>query len=59
MFSQTLAHGSSKNEYDKETDEEGKNGGMGMERSKASAKEGSADGLSLPNQNKIIINIIC
>ena len=45
--------------HDKETDEEGKKRGVSMERSKAGAKERSPDGLSLPNQNTILINIIC
>ena len=41
---------------EKETDEEGKKRGVSM----GSRKEGtkSPDGLSLPNQNKILINII-
>ena len=30
-----------------------------MERSKAGTKKGSPDGLSLPNQNTKIMNIIC
>ena len=34
---------------DKETDEEGKQRGVSMERSKAGKKERSPDGLSLPN----------
>ena len=32
--------------------------GVSMERSKAGTKERSPGGLSLPNQNKILINII-
>ena len=51
MFSQTVAHGNSKNEIDKETDEEGKKRGVNMERSKAGMRERSHDGLSLINQN--------
>ena len=43
---------------DKETDEEGKKRGVSIERSKAGTKKGSPDGLSLHNQNTIIINII-
>ena len=57
MFSQTLAHGNSKNEI-RHTDEEGKKRGVSMERSKAGTKERRPDGLSLPNQNTILINII-
>ena len=41
----------------KETVEEGKKRGVRMERSKAGMKKRSPDGLSLPNQNMIIINI--
>ena len=33
--------------------------GVSMERSKAGTKEKSPDGLNYPNQNAIIINIIC
>ena len=40
------------------TDEEGKKRGVSMERSKAGTKKRSPDGLSHPNQNTIIINII-
>ena len=58
MFSQTLAQGKSKNEIRKETDEDGKKRGVIMERSKAGTKERSPDGLSLPNQNTILINIM-
>ena len=49
--------GTARMKQDKETDEEG-NRGVTMERSKACTKEKSPDGLSLPVQNKIIINII-
>ena len=42
-----------------ETDQDGKKRGMNMERSKADKKKRSPDGLSLHNQNKIIINMIC
>ena len=42
---------------DKETDEEGKKRGVSMERYKDGTKE-RFRGLSLPNQNTIIINII-
>ena len=37
---------------------EGKKRGMSMERSKAGMKEKSPDGLLLPNQNTILINIM-
>ena len=44
----------------KEVDEEGKKRGVSMERSKAGTKEKrSPDSLNYPNQNTIIINIIC
>ena len=58
-FSKTLAHGNSKNEI-KQTEEEGKEREVSMERSKAGTKEKrSPDGLNYPNQNTIIITIIC
>ena len=42
-----------------EIDEEGKKRDVSMERSKAgSTKERCSDGLSLPNQNMILIHII-
>ena len=47
VFSQTLAHGNSKNEIDNETDEDGKKRGVSMEKSKAGTKEISPDSLSL------------
>ena len=41
-------------------DKEGKKRGVSMERSKAGTKEKRRpDGLNYPNQNVIIINIIC
>ena len=41
------------------TEKEGKRG-MSMERSRAGMKEkGSPNGLNCPNQNTILINIIC
>ena len=43
---------------EKETDEEGKKRGAGMERSKTDTIEISPDGLSQPNQNTMLINII-
>ena len=39
MFSQTLAYVNSKNEKDKETDEDAKKKGVSMERSKAVTKK--------------------
>ena len=50
--------GTARMTYDKETDEEGNKRGVSMERSKEGTKKISPDGLSLPNQNTIIINII-
>ena len=44
--------------YDKDTDEKGKKRGMSMVRRKVGMKKISLDGLSHPNQNIIIINII-
>ena len=55
VFSETLAHGNSKNEIRQETDGDGKKRGVSMERSKAGTNKRSPDGLSHPNQNKIII----
>ena len=43
---------------DKETGEVGKKRSLSMKRSKMDMKKRSPDGLSLPNQNTIIINII-
>ena len=45
-------------EKDKETDEDDKKRGVGMERSKAGMKKRSPDGQSQPNQDTIIINKI-
>ena len=42
----------------KETDEVGKKRGTSMEKWKVGTKERSPDGLSLPNQNRILINKI-
>ena len=52
----THAHGDSKNEIDKETDEDGNKRGVSMERSKAGTNKRSPDGISHPNQNTIIYN---
>ena len=52
--------GTSRMKLDKETDEEGKTGGVSMERSKASTKEKiMSRRRNHPNQNTIIINKIC
>ena len=56
MFSLTLTHGNSKNEI--RTNEESKKRGVSMEKSKAGTKKIIPDGLSLPDHNAIIINII-
>ena len=54
---QTLAHGNSKNEIRNRRRLEKD---VSMEKSKADTKEKrSLDGLNYPNQNTIIINIIC
>ena len=56
MFSQTLEHGMGiEMKYNKQ--EEGQRG-VSMESSKAGTKERSPDGLALPNQNIIFINIM-
>ena len=57
-WSQTLEHGISKIEIRQRDREEGKTRGVIQKRSKAGTKERSNDGQSLPNQNKILINII-
>ena len=59
MFPKHFRMGTARMTKDKETDEEGKKRGVSMERTKASAEERSPDGLSLPDQNIILINIIC
>ena len=49
--------GTARKKKGKETDEEGKQRGVSMERSKAGTKEKrSPDGLHCPNQNAIIIS---
>ena len=51
--------GTARTEKDKETDEEGKKRGMGMERSKAGTIEKrSIESQNYPNWNAIITNII-
>ena len=47
--------GTARMKQDKETDEYGKKRGVSMERSKEGTKERSPDGLSLPDQNRILI----
>ena len=47
--------GTARMKYDKETDGDGQNRGVSMERSKAGTKKRRPDGLSLPNQNATII----
>ena len=49
--------GTARMKYDKETDKEGKKRGKSMEKSKGHIKNSHA-GISHPNQNTIIINII-
>ena len=53
MFSKTLGHGNSKNKI-RQTDEVGKRV-VSMERN---GHERNPDGLSQPNQNTILINIM-
>ena len=49
--------GTARMNKDKETDEEGEKRGLNMVLSKAGMKKRSPDSLSLPNQNRIIINL--
>ena len=59
MFPQTLAHGNSKNEI-RQRNRIRLEKDVSMEKSKAGKKEKiSPGGLNYPNQNTIIINIIC
>ena len=51
--------GTARMKYDKVTDEQGKKRGVSMERSKAGTEKRSPDGLNYPNQNTILINMIC
>ena len=53
-----MAIGNGKN-VRRQTDEEGNKRGVSMDRSKAGTKEISLDGLSLPNQNTMLKNIMC
>ena len=57
-FTKHLRMGTARMKYVKETDEDGKKRGVVWKVKRARKKE--VDGLSLPNQNTIIIiNIIC
>ena len=58
MFSQTLAHGNSKNEIRKKKNEEDQKRRVSKLRSKAGTKKNNPDSLSPSNQNIIIINKI-
>ena len=59
-FPKQLRMGTARTKWDKETEEEGKKRGVSSERSTAGTKEKrSPDGLNYPNQNTIIMNIIC
>ena len=59
LFSQTLAHGKSKNEIRQKKTEEERKRGASMERNRVGTKKGSPGGISLPNKNLIItMNII-
>ena len=49
--------GTARIKYNNATDEEGKNRGVNIERSKLGTKERSPDGLLQHNQNSILINI--
>ena len=52
--------GIAKMKYDKETDEKDKKRHVSIDKSKQGKKgKRSPDGLNYPNQNSIIINIIC
>ena len=56
VFSNTRAW--EQRERNKKKKEDGKKRGVSIERNKAGKKTKSPDGLSHPNQNTIIINII-
>ena len=58
-FPKHLRMGTVRTKYDKETDEGGKTRGVNMERRKVDTKERSSDCQIIPNQNTMIINIIC
>ena len=47
------------NKIKKQTNTVSRELGVSMEKSKTGTKKTNPDGLSLPNQNTIIINIIC
>ena len=58
-FPKHLRMGTARMKQDKETEEEGKKGGVSIERSKAGTKKKVPTAYhSLPNQNTIIINVI-
>ena len=57
VFPNTLTWAQQEWEQKEETDEEGKKRGVSIE-SKEFTKERTPDGLSVPNQNTILINII-
>ena len=50
--------GAARIEQDKETDEVGKKTGVNMEKNQRGHEKKSHGGLSQPNQNKIIINMM-
>ena len=59
-FPKHTGMGKAKKKYDIEIEKDKKKRGVSMERStKAGTKERSPDSQSLPNQNTMIINIIC
>ena len=59
MLSQTLVHGNGKNEI-RHRNRRRLEKEVSMEKNKAGTKEKrSPDGLNYPNENTIIINIIC
>ena len=58
VFSQTLAHGNSKNEIGKKQTKKVRRDALSLERSTAGIKKRIPDGLSHPNKNTIIISEI-
>ena len=57
-FAKHSRMGTARMKKDHETDEDTQKRGVSMEKSTAGTNKRSSDGLSHPNQNKIIINII-
>ena len=57
-FPKHLRMGTARMKKDNETDEDTQKRGVSMEKSTAGTNKISPDGLSHPNQNTIIINII-